>query len=90
MKAADTKLAASLVAALEQLPKMRDQIGGKTEIDRYLCDRYALELASAEMSDDEGQGSDAYFYLETPLALRILDQVEQAIRDELKRLGVTP
>lgn len=88
MKADDVDWAAQLVNALKCLPKMRKQISGKTKSKRY--DGYTLEMSSAEMSDGQGQGSDgdAYFYLQGPLALKVLEVAESLMRDELKSLGV--
>lgn len=87
MKAADTKRAAALVEALKQFPTMRAQVSGKIKSKRY--DGYSLELSSSEMSDGEGQGSNAYFYLDGAIALKVLDYAEELIRGELKALGVT-
>lgn len=85
MKAKDAARVARLVECLEELPKVRKRLRAKPT---KFFDAFALELSAAEMSDGEGQGSEAYLYLPADLAPRILDAADRVIRDELKRLGV--
>lgn len=76
-----------LVEALKEIPKMRKQISGKAEKEKY-TDYWSLEMSAAEMKDGEGQGSSAYFYLEGEFALKVLDAAETMIRKDLEELGV--
>jgi hypothetical protein len=85
IKAKDTALAAQLVAALCELPRVRTGILAKSKD----YDGYVLEIQASEISDGETQGSDHYFHVPPSLAKPILDAAEKAIRDKLKDLGVT-
>jgi hypothetical protein len=87
MKADDAARAADLVKALREIPKVRRQL--KSGKSKYY-DGYALEIQSAEMSDGESQESDHWFDVPRELAGPILDAAENVLRDELKRLDVSP
>lgn len=84
MKAKDTALAAHLVAALAEIPRVRKGLRAKSKY----YDGFALELIAAEMSGDESQGGSHYFYVPADLAGPILDVAEKVIRERLRALGV--
>ena len=84
MKAKDAALAAQLVEALAELPRVRKGLYAKSKF----YDGYVLEIQAAEISDNETQGSDHYFNVPPSLAKPILDAAEKVIRDKLKTMGV--
>lgn len=85
MKAKDTELAAQLVSALAELPRVRKGVYAKSK----LYDGFVLEIQASEISGNETQGSDHYFHVPPSLAKPILDAAEKAIREKLKALGVS-
>jgi hypothetical protein len=85
MKAKDAALAAHLVDALAELPRVRKGLHEKSK----WYDGFVLELQAAEVSDGETQGAKHYFHVPPELAPSILDAAEKAIRDKLKELGVS-
>ena len=84
MQAKDAELAAHLVAALAELPRVRKGLYAKSKF----YDGFVLEIQSAEVSDGETQGANHYFSVPRELAKPILDAAEKAIRDKLAALGV--
>jgi hypothetical protein len=84
MKAKDAALAAQLVEALAELPRVRKGLYAKSKYS----DGFALEIQAAELDDGVTQGADHYFHLPREMAAPILDAAERAIREKLKALGV--
>lgn len=84
MKAKDTALAAQLVEALAEVPRVRKGLYAKSKY----YDGYVLEIQAAEVSDGETQGANYYFSVPREMAAPILDAAEKVIREKLKALGV--
>lgn len=85
MKEAEIRLAAQLLDAFAELPKVRRALTDKP--DKF-HDAVHLELSAAQMSGGLGQGSDHYFYVPPALGRAIVDAAEKIIRAEMKRLKV--
>jgi hypothetical protein len=85
VKAKDAALAARLVEALDELPRVRKGLHAKSKF----YDGFELELIAAEVSDGETQGGSHYFNVPPDLAPPILDAAEKVIRAKLKALGVS-
>lgn len=84
MKAKDTALAAHLVEALAEVPRVRKGLHAKSKF----YDGFVLEIQAAEVTDGETKGADHYFHLPPDMAGPVLDAAEKVIRDKLKVLGV--
>lgn len=87
MTPANIKKAAPLIEALEELPKVQKRLNDKPS--KY-HDSIALELSAADMSDGEGQGSEAYIYLPVEIGQEVLAFAETILRAKLEALGVKP
>jgi len=86
VKAKDAAVAAQLVKALGELPRVRKGLHAKSKY----YEGFVLELLASEIADNgETQGCEHYFYVPPSLAPPILDAAEKAIRAKLKALGVS-
>lgn len=88
MTPAQTGRAAMLLTALSGFNALIKE-SNKKKPPKY-GDGRAVEVAIAEMNDGEGQGSNAYIYLDLETGKKLLPKVRDLIRTELIALGVEP
>jgi hypothetical protein len=83
----DARYAVDLCEAFHELPKVRKALSDKPG---EFHDAIHLELQAAEVVNGVSQCSSHYFNVSPALGRKILDAADKMIRNELKRLKVTP
>lgn len=86
MTADEAKRAGMLLTALADFKALIVE-SEKKRRPKY-CEGRAVEVSIAEMSEGQGQGSQAYIYLDLETGKKLLPTVKTLIEDELKALGV--